>query len=449
MMKRGTTALARTAYRDGFSCRTAVALMALVAGCGAAGADPGGPPEIRSSQANPVPACVTPERLMAFVATHNDQLPPKYAAIATAYRDLGEAWHIRWDYAFYQMVLETNYLRFKRGDGSSGDVGATQNNFAGIGATGGGVPGDRFPDVHTGVLAQMQHLVAYSGEHVERPVAQRTREFQNDIIEISRKLGRPVKFGDLSHRWAADRGYARNIETVADLFRKNHCTSLATTAASDVRPRPAPFVRPPNKLGAAPDDGAAKAAPPAERVATPSPLVRTIWRRGDPVPPAPRPAQPRHPATAAATPQPGTGAASRTKPAEVANVSQVPAPVAAVRPIRALPAQTTAQAPEQAAAPLGAARFALAAEGAVATGAIPPPERCRIFSASYGGSQAVLIRAKAGSEIQLTALTVEERSSRSMAESYLASHARGGEVLGSYESQDQALTAARRLCPAD
>ncbi|MFX8836705.1 hypothetical protein ABTM80_19090, partial [Acinetobacter baumannii] len=88
--------------------------------------------------------------------------------------------------------------------GSSGDVGSGQNNFAGIGATGGGVPGDRYSDVRTGVVAHVQHLVAYSGEHVDRPVATRTREYQNDIIEISRKLGRRVTFADLSRRWAVD-----------------------------------------------------------------------------------------------------------------------------------------------------------------------------------------------------------------------------------------------------
>ena len=91
----------------------------------------------------------------------------------------------------------------------------------------------------------------------------------------------------------------------------------------------------------------------------------------------------------------------------------------------------------------------MAAEGAVSTGAIPAPETCRIYSASYGGSHAVLIRAKMSGETRITALTVEQRSAQSMAESYVASHAPGGEALGRYDSKDQALTAARRLCPAD
>ena len=193
-------------YEGGGLNRLSVFALAFAALCASAAQAETSPPEIRSSPTNRVPACVTPEQLMAFVVTRNGTLATKFTGIATTYRELGEALHVRWDYAFYQMLLETNYLMYRRGDGSAGDVGMAQNNFAGIGATGGGVAGDRYRDVRTGVLAQMQHLVAYSGEKVAQPVAQRTREHQDDIIEVSRKLNRPVTFADLSRRWAADRG---------------------------------------------------------------------------------------------------------------------------------------------------------------------------------------------------------------------------------------------------
>lgn len=196
------------------------------------------PPEIRTHERNRVPACVTPEALTAFLRSRNDALPARFSTIAEHYRDLGEGWRVRWDYAFFQMLLETNYLQFRRGNGEPGDVNASQNNFAGIGATGGGVPGDRFPDARTGVLAQMQHLVAYSGEKVAQPVATRTRERQQDIIHLSLKLGRPVTFADLAKRWAVDKNYATNIETVADLFRRAHCTDTsAASAAANAAPR--------------------------------------------------------------------------------------------------------------------------------------------------------------------------------------------------------------------
>ena len=143
-------------------------------------------PPIRSSNANPVPKCVTPARLMAFLTERNPHLDPRYRDIASLYKHFGEAWRVRWDYAFFQMAIETNFLKFRRGDGRRGDVGENQNNFAGIGATGGGVHGERFADVATGVHAQIQHLVAYSGERLAEPIATRTRQRQGDIVEASR-----------------------------------------------------------------------------------------------------------------------------------------------------------------------------------------------------------------------------------------------------------------------
>ena len=53
-------------------------------------------------------------------------------------------------------MKETGFLQF------GGDVSIEQFNFAGIGTTGGGVPGNSYPDVRTGVRAQIQHLKAYA-----------------------------------------------------------------------------------------------------------------------------------------------------------------------------------------------------------------------------------------------------------------------------------------------
>jgi len=63
---------------------------------------------------------------------------------------------IRGDMAFAQIMKETNFLKF------TGDVKESQNNFAGIGATGGGAAGASFPDIRTGVRAVIQHLKAYA-----------------------------------------------------------------------------------------------------------------------------------------------------------------------------------------------------------------------------------------------------------------------------------------------
>jgi N-acetylmuramoyl-L-alanine amidase len=65
---------------------------------------------------------------------------------------------IRPDVAFAQMMKETGFLKF------GGDVKEEQNNFAGIGATGNGVPGESFKDIRTGIRAVIQHLKAYASK---------------------------------------------------------------------------------------------------------------------------------------------------------------------------------------------------------------------------------------------------------------------------------------------
>ena len=63
---------------------------------------------------------------------------------------------IKAEVAFCQAMKETNFLRF------GGDVSITQFNFAGLGATGGGVAGNIYPSVQMGIRAQIQHLKAYA-----------------------------------------------------------------------------------------------------------------------------------------------------------------------------------------------------------------------------------------------------------------------------------------------
>ena len=61
---------------------------------------------------------------------------------------------------FVQAMEETGWLRF------GGDVSVNQYNFSGIGAVGGGAKGATFPDVRTGIRAQVQHLRAYADNSV-------------------------------------------------------------------------------------------------------------------------------------------------------------------------------------------------------------------------------------------------------------------------------------------
>jgi hypothetical protein len=219
-------------------------------------------PEIRLGPNNRVPRCVTPARLMAFLKSRNPRPDPRYNDIAHWYKHWGEAWRVRWDYAFFQMAIETNFLTYRQPNGRMGDVDPRQHNFAGIGTTGGGVPGDSFPDVKTGVLAQIQHLVAYSGERLATPVAPRTQLKQDDIIEASMRLDRPVRFADLARRWAVDPKYGASIAWVADQFRAQQCPNPdvpppeEATAQAKRPPKPAP-----------PVTAEASPAPPVSRAA--------------------------------------------------------------------------------------------------------------------------------------------------------------------------------------
>ena len=89
----------------------------------------GGTPKIRTGADNAVPRCVTPKRLMAFLKTRNSNLDPRFADIAAYYKRHGEIWRVRWDYAFFQMAVETNFLTYRKGNGGWGDVNPQAEQF--------------------------------------------------------------------------------------------------------------------------------------------------------------------------------------------------------------------------------------------------------------------------------------------------------------------------------
>ena len=65
---------------------------------------------------------------------------------------------VRADIAFALMMHETGYLNF------TGDVKKEQNNFAGLGTTGGGVKGASFKTMEIGIRAVIQHLKCYASK---------------------------------------------------------------------------------------------------------------------------------------------------------------------------------------------------------------------------------------------------------------------------------------------
>lgn len=81
---------------------------------------------------------------------------PTIEAFCNIYIEEAMAEGVRVEVAFCQAMKETGFLTY------TGDVRIEQFNFAGIGATGGGVQGNYFASVREGIRAQIQHLKAYA-----------------------------------------------------------------------------------------------------------------------------------------------------------------------------------------------------------------------------------------------------------------------------------------------
>ena len=203
-------------------------------------------PPIIVTTDNQVPQCVAPDALMDFVAATNAArhtprpIEPRFSRIASLYKTLGtcvarppeKCVAVRWDYPFFQMLIETNYLTFRRPDGSPAGVPGSDNNFAGLGATISGLPGERFDNVRTGVLAHLQHVLMYSTTRIPQPVAKRTRQVQNDVQEMMRRLHRPVTFADLAREWTGtDKNtYGRDMQRLAEKYARQYCDKQLITA---------------------------------------------------------------------------------------------------------------------------------------------------------------------------------------------------------------------------
>lgn len=108
---------------------------------------------------------VTVEEMVRYFQSSGEQYPSEALSKGGAdtietfcqmYYDEALKEGVRPEVAFAQTMKETGFLQF------GGDASVEQFNFAGLGTTGGGVPGNSYPDVRTGIRAQIQHLKAYA-----------------------------------------------------------------------------------------------------------------------------------------------------------------------------------------------------------------------------------------------------------------------------------------------
>jgi len=124
--------------------------------------------------------------------------------IAPIYIQYGKLFNMRADIAWAQMCHETGFLEF------TGDVGPEQNNFVGIGATGGGVPGDSFATEELGIIAHYAHLAwYYYPDHINQYCSKQydPRHFGDSHIRYTGD----TTLGFLNGRWAPGATYTDKI----------------------------------------------------------------------------------------------------------------------------------------------------------------------------------------------------------------------------------------------
>ncbi len=134
---------------------------------------------------------------------------------------------VREDLALAQAIVETGFFRF------NGDVKPEQNNFCGLGTTGGGVEGEYFDEPEIGVRAHIQHLLAYTTK----------KEPSTEIVDPRYKLAHSIRMErgladtwyKLNGTWAMGSHYCEKImriyQNMLDLTEKDLKESEKAKAA--------------------------------------------------------------------------------------------------------------------------------------------------------------------------------------------------------------------------
>ncbi|MFN6567217.1 N-acetylmuramoyl-L-alanine amidase [Dendronalium sp. ChiSLP03b] len=137
-------------------------------------------------------------QLQLFLRNNNENALVKFPDIPKLYREEAATEGVNYDIAFCQMCVETGFLRF------GGDIRPEQNNFAGLGAIGGGSEAASFQSARIGVRAHIQHLKAYASLEplVNEVVDPRFRFVTRGIAPL---------IDQLSGRWSADLDYGAKI----------------------------------------------------------------------------------------------------------------------------------------------------------------------------------------------------------------------------------------------
>ena len=151
------------------------------------------------------------QQMAAYYKSRNSSYPygnsdaPTIEDFCRIYIEECEIEGVKADVAFCQAMLETGFLKF------GGDVKPEQYNFAGLGATGGGNPGESFPSVRIGIRAQIQHLKAYAStdDLKQECVDNRFKYVTRGCAPYVEWLGQQENPSGAG--WATSKGYGTNI----------------------------------------------------------------------------------------------------------------------------------------------------------------------------------------------------------------------------------------------
>lgn len=392
-------------------------------------------PAIKVSPSNPVPQCATPGRLMAFLGQRNSRLTERYRGIATEYMRNGETLKVRWDYAFFQMLVETGNLTY------TGDVKPYQNNFAGLAATGNGVQGESFKDISTGVKAHLEHVLMYTGEKIQNPVAIRTRNIQEwgVLTEWQKSIKNAITFGDLAKKWApTSHAYAKDISAVAFAFYTGACKApdpqpeLVAEARSLLN-KGVSFAKVESKNPVIEGKGAeiAKKAIADARSSGDGDAIRNdlgAGRFSEELPATSHTSDTSFPDVKILNQEKkldNSGAISSSNQKEAFQISRAEIMDRVDTPV----------------VDVTGSQSETISKNAKSLG------NCNVWTASYGGNKAMIIKASADGSTNYTVLDVNEGSERKEAEAYITAYAKGGQMIGEYPSSSQALDKAFELCP--
>ena len=140
---------------------------------------------------------------------------PTIETFCRIYLEECQAEGLKAEVAFCQAMLETGFLRY------GVDVQINQYNFAGLGATGNGAPGNSFGSVREGIRAQVQHLKAYaSTDGLNQPcVDTRFQHVRRGTAHYVEWLG--IQENPYGRGWATAKNYGYNIVNMymAKLFK--------------------------------------------------------------------------------------------------------------------------------------------------------------------------------------------------------------------------------------